>query len=169
MCSVRERKGARSRREKRGAAEGRKSAETRGGCRGFRGWQHAERSRKQPRISRGERRLLPDKTGFHSFSLQPRTPVSSSNQKNTGPTCLCRSPRERRATSSMHLHPCASSLLVSSSLSSPLRLLVPCVPTRAARSCLACHPRVFSDTTDRIARSDVSKPASNFRACLPNV
>lgn len=111
-------------------------------------------------------RLLPDKTGFHSSRFSFAKFASSFSQKNTGPGCPCRSPRERRATGSMHLHPCAPPFHLSSPLLSclcpPLHSYLACLlaPSRSApRRAVPVIPRSWRSGR---SRSDESKLASSL-------
>ena len=121
------RKGTGSRREKRGSREKELGDARPGGCRGFRGsaTRRKEQKTQRRRTSRkGGGRCQTKPASTTRTLLGSRSPgktsVSSFNQKDAGPTCCpCRSPRERRATGSVHLQPCASPLLVSSSPLSP--------------------------------------------------
>lgn len=101
--------------------------------------------KKRTRISGGEkeRERERDVGGGQNRSLSPPLLLpdlaSSFNCENKDPGCPFCSPRERRATGSMHLHPCAAPLR-SSSPSSPFTsgwLACACLP--APRSFLACH------------------------------
>lgn len=83
--------------------------------------------------------LAADKTGLSPPLLLPDL-ASSFNCENKDPGCPFCSPRERRATGSMHLHPCAAPLRSSpppSPLPSPFPAAALCVPS--PRSFLACH------------------------------
>lgn len=146
-----------------------KEGRVRGGCRGFRSWQHAERSRKQARDKWYEA-LAARQNRLPLVPLQRRS-QSSFREEHAGagrPGCLCSTPRERRATGSMHLHRCAAPLLLRSPAFSCVPPFHP-APFRLVCKVCSCHtllPRSPStsprDLLDRVAMTLSSTRASEL-------